>query len=318
MKEFFASLDLIQQGGIIVLLLLIPASVILFVLKITRPDSNWTELSDRIKAWWIMAAVFLIAMSLSRNISIIFFAFVSFWALKEYFSISKTRQADQRAILWAFLAIPAQYYWIATQWYGMFLIFIPVYMFLFFPVRLVLIGEMQGFLAAASRIQWGVMAFVFGLGHIAYLLTLPQLPATKVSGTSLVFFLVLITELGDVFQYIWGKSLGKHKILPLVSPKKTWEGFLGGVFSAMILGVVFRFLTPFSLFEAIGAGAIIAIVGFCGDVVMSAVKRDAGVKDFGQLIPGHGGILDRVDSLCFTAPVFFHIVAYFHYSHFLL
>ena len=176
---------------------------------------------------------------------------------------------------------------------------------------------MQGFLAAVSRIQWGIMAFVFGLGHIAYLLTLPQLSGTKVSGSALVFFLVLMTELGDVSQYIWGKTLGKHKILPLVSPKKTWEGFLGGVFSAMILSVVFRFLTPFSVVSAIGMGAIIAIVGFCGDVVMSAVKRDAGVKDFGQLIPGHCGILDRVDSLCFTAPVFFHIVVFFYYSYLL-
>ncbi|MDD5108191.1 MAG: phosphatidate cytidylyltransferase [Candidatus Omnitrophica bacterium] len=315
MKELFLSLTLTQQGGIIVLFLLIPASAILYILKKIRPDTDWAELGNRIKAWWIMAVVFLTAMSVNRNISIVFFALLSFLALKEYFSIFKTRLVDQRAIFWAFLTIPIQYYWIVTQWYGMFLIFIPVYMFLFLPVRLVLVGEMQGFLAAASRIQWGIMAFVFGLGHIAYLLTLPQLSGIKVSGTSLVFFLVLMTELGDVSQYIWGKILGKHKILPLVSPKKTWEGFLGGVFSAMILGAVFRFLTPFSVASAIVIGAIIAIVGFCGDVVMSAVKRDAGVKDFGQLIPGHGGMLDRVDSLCFTAPVFFHIVVFFYYSH---
>jgi len=317
MKDLFLSLSLIQQGGTIVLTLLIPASIIIFVLRKTHPNTDWVELNNRIKAWWLMAGVFLTAMSVSRNISITFFAFMSFWALKEYFTILNTRQADQRAIFWAFLTIPIQYYWIGTHWYGMFLIFIPVYMFLFIPIRLVLIGEMQGFLVAASRIQWGIMAFVFGLGHIAYLLTLPQLSGTKVNGTSLVFFLVLMTELGDVSQYIWGKIFGKHKILPVVSPKKTWEGFLGGIFSAMILSVVFRFLTPFTVSSAIGIGGIIAIVGFCGDVVMSAVKRDAGIKDFGQLILGHGGMLDRVDSLCFTAPIFFHIVVFFYYAYLL-
>jgi phosphatidate cytidylyltransferase len=311
------SLGLAQQAGVIVLFLLTLASVILFILKSARPGANWVELGNRIKAWWIMATVFLTAMSVSRKISIVFFAFLSFWALKEYFTILMTRRADHRAIFWAFMTVPIQYYWIVTQWYGMFLIFIPIYMFLFLPVRLVLTGEMQGFLAATSKIQWGIMAFVFGLGHIAYLLTLPQLPGTKVNGPSLVFFLVLMTEMCDVFQYIWGKTLGKHKILPLVSPKKTWEGFLGGLVTTMMLSDVFRFLTPFSIAGAVGVGAVIAIAGFCGDVVMSAVKRDAGVKDFGQLIPGHGGMLDRVDSLCFTAPLFFHIMAYFYYSSFL-
>jgi len=317
MKNVFLSLGSAQQAGVIILFLLVLASLVVGILKMARPGKDWLELSNRIKAWWIMSGVFLIAMSVSQKVSIIFFAFMSFWALKEYFTILTTRRSDHRAIFWAFLTIPIQYYWISIHWYGMFLIFIPVYMFLFLPIRLVLVGEMQGFLAATSRIQWGIMAFVFGLGHIAYLLTLPQLQGTKVNGSALVFFLVLMTEMNDVFQYIWGRTLGVHKILPLVSPKKTWEGFLGGVFSTMILSVIFRFLTPFSIFWALAIGAIIAAVGFCGDVVMSAVKRDAGVKDFGQLIPGHGGMLDRVDSLCFTAPVFFHITVYFYYAHLL-
>jgi len=317
MIETFSDFSPVQQAGIIIFLLLAVASLAYAVLKRMFSGKDWSELGSRIRAWWVMAAVFLTAMSVNRRLSFVFFASLSFWALKEYFTILVTRRADHRAIFWAFLTIPIQYYWIATQWYGMFLVFIPVYMFLFFPVRLVLEGEMPGFLAATSRIQWGIMAFVFGLGHIAYLSNLPPLPGTNVGGPALVLFLVLLTEMNDVFQYVWGKTLGRHKILPSVSPKKTWEGFLGGVFSTMVLGALLRFLTPFSLGRALGMGAVIALAGFCGDVVMSAVKRDAGVKDFGQLIPGHGGMLDRVDSLCFSAPIFFHIVAYYYYAHLL-
>jgi phosphatidate cytidylyltransferase len=180
-------------------------------------------------------------------------------------------------------------------------------------MRLVMAQDPSGFLSSSSKVQWGLMAFVFGLSHMAYLLVMPNVPGSSANGQSLLFFLVLLTELNDICQYIWGKTLGKRKILPTISPKKTWEGFLGGLLSTMVIGLVFRFLTPFDVPAAIGIAFVIAVAGFSGDVVMSAVKRDAGVKDFGALIPGHGGMLDRVDSLCYTAPLFFHIVRYFYY-----
>jgi phosphatidate cytidylyltransferase len=119
-------------------------------------------------------------------------------------------------------------------------------------------------------------------------------------------------ESSDVFQYVWGKLLGRHKILPTISPNKTWEGFLAGILSATLLSLLVRFLTPFSPGETLVAPLLIAITGFAGGAVMSALKRDVGVKDFGSLIPGHGGMLDRIDSLCYAAPVFFHYVRYFH------
>ncbi len=156
------------------------------------------------------------------------------------------------------------------------------------------------------------MAFVLGLSHLGYLATLPPFAVTRVDGRTLVLFLVFITEISDVFQYVWGKVLGRHKILPTVSPNKTWEGFLGGVATAAVLGILLRFLTPFGPVEAFVVSLLVTIAGFCGGAVMSAVKRDVGVKDFGALIPGHGGMIDRVDSLCYAAPVFFHYVQYFH------
>jgi len=299
--------------GFIILAVLIVSSVVVGVLRYLRPHGNFSELSARIKAWWIMAAVFFGAISVDNRISLVFFGFLSFWSLKEYITLLKTRPADHRALVWAFICIPIQYFWIAIGWYGMFIIFIPVYMFLFLPIRLVMARETSGFVASASQIQWGLMAFVFGLSHLAMLLTLPASVGSAANGRTLLLFLVFVVEMSDVLQYVWGKTLGRHKIIPSVSPNKTWEGFLGGIISTSLLSLFIRFLTPFTPLETIGVALLLTVAGFFGGAVMSAVKRDFGVKDFGGLIPGHGGMLDRVDSLCYAAPVFFHYLRYFHY-----
>jgi phosphatidate cytidylyltransferase len=292
---------------------LVVSSAVVAVLCRLQPQKNFSELVARLKAWWVMAAVFFGAIGVSNRISLVFFAFLSFWALKEYVTLLKTRPADHRALVWTFLAVPIQYFWVGINWYGMFIIFIPVYMFLFLPVRLVLACETTGFVAAASQIQWGLMAFVFGLSHLAMLMTFPAAGESGANGRTLLLFLVFVVEMSDVLQYVWGKTLGRHKIFPTVSPNKTWEGFLGGIITASLASLLVRFLTPFSPLETVGVALLLTIAGFLGGAVMSAVKRDFGVKDFGGLIPGHGGMLDRVDSLCYAAPVFFHYLRYFHY-----
>ena len=239
---------------------------------------------------------------------------MSFWAMKEFVTLLPTRTADHAALVLAFLAIPVQYLWVQWEWYGMFIIFIPVYMFLMLPIRLVLSRETSGFVASASQIQWGLMAFVFGLSHMSYLTRIqPNHPAgTPADGGTLLLFLVFVVEISDVLQYVWGKTLGRHKVVPTVSPNKTWEGLIGGVLSASALALALRFLTPFSPGEAFGVALLVTVCAFFGGTVMSAVKRDFGVKDFGTLIPGHGGMLDRLDGLCYAAPVFFHYVRYFY------
>jgi phosphatidate cytidylyltransferase len=306
------NLSPIWQMAAIVAALLLSASIIVIALRIARPQKDFSELSARVRAWWAMAAVFFAAIAVSNRVSLFFFAFLSFWAMKEYITLLKTRPADHHGLLLSFLAIPVQYYWISIPWYGMFIIFIPVFMFLILPVRLVLSKETAGFVASASQIQWGMMAFVLGLSHLAFLLTVPAYAGTQASGRTMLLFLVFTTEISDVLQYVWGKTLGRHKIIPTVSPNKTWEGLVGGVASTAAASLLIRFLTPFSIRETLVVSLLITIAGFCGGAVMSAVKRDFGVKDFGSIIPGHGGMLDRVDSLCYAAPVFFHYVRYFH------
>lgn len=306
------SLPPVAQMGLFVLGVLVVASAAVLALKRAKPEKDFSELSARVRAWWMMAAVFFAAILVSNRISLIFFGFLSFWAMKEYITLLKTRPADHHALVFTFLAIPIQYYWIAIGWYGMFIIFIPVYMMLALPARMVLSKDVSGFVASASQIQWGMMIFVFGLSHMAYLLTFEQVGPPPSNGRTLVLFLVFVVEMSDVLQYVWGKTIGRHKIIPAVSPNKTWEGFIGGVISATLLSLAIRFLTPFSIAETLVVSLFITVAGFAGGAVMSAVKRDFGVKDFGQIIPGHGGMLDRVDSLCYAAPFFFHYVRYFY------
>jgi len=303
--------------ALIVLAVLAVSSAAVVMLRLVWPRKDFRELSARVWAWWLMAGVFFGALAIPGRLPLVLFAFLSFWALKEYITLLKTRPADHRTLVLMFLSVPVQYVWIAIPWYGMFIIFIPVYMFLILPVRMVLSKETSGFVGSASQIQWGLMAFVFGLSHLGYLLTLrsPALEAAgaQADGRTLLLFLVFVVEISDVLQYVWGKTAGRHKIIPSVSPNKTWEGFVGGIASATALSLAIRFLTPFSVVETLLVTLLITVAGFCGGAVMSAVKRDFGVKDFGSVIPGHGGMLDRVDSLCYAAPIFFHVVRYYHY-----
>ena len=298
---------------IIVLGLLVISSGITYFLTIKHPNSDFKELSMRIKSWWIMIGILFAVLLSSKGIAITFFGFLSFLMLKEFLSIVPTRIDDRQVIFWAYIAIPIQYFWIYLEWYGMFIIFVPIFIFLIIPMRMVLIGETNGFIRAAGILTWTTMLSVFNIGHIAYLLVLPE-KNLAAGNVGLVLFILFMTQFNDVCQYIWGKNLGRHKIIPKVSPNKTWEGFIGGLITITLCSsIVAPLLTPLTAIQGAGAGALISFSGFIGDVVISSVKRDLQIKDSGNLIPGHGGLLDRLDSLSYTAPLFFHYLYYLHY-----
>ena len=303
---------LLQKSLLVIFSLLLLATVINGLLVYLKPDKDWHELTLRIRTWWIIIILFSLVLISPSWLGICFFALVSFMALKEYLTLVPARHADRMPILWMFITIPINYWLIGSNWYDFFIIFIPVYMFLFLPARMVIAGDTKHFLRTVSQLQWGLMTTVFAFSHVASLLVLPN--DHQQTGALLVLFLVGLTEFNDITQYLWGKSLGKIKITPKVSPNKTLAGLLGGIASttiaAMLLGPL---LTPLSWEMSLLAGLIISISGFCGDIVMSAIKRDIGIKDSGTILPGHGGILDRLDSLIFTAPVFFHFVRHFYY-----
>ena len=298
-----------------VLGLLAVSSLIGWALKLSikKPEAQATisNLNARIAAWWVMSAIFGLTLAVGQTGSLVLFGIMSLLALREYVTLLPTRRSDHRALFWSFFIFtPLQYFLIAIHWYGMFAILIPVYAFLFVPTRLALAGDTESFLERASTIQWGLMICIYCLSYAPALLML-EIPGYK-PNAKLLLYLVLVDQLSDVLQYVWGKLLGKHKIAPVVSPNKTWEGFVGGVLTATLIGTALWWMTPFHPAMAAAVSLTITLMGFAGGLTMSAIKRGRGVKDYGTLIKGHGGILDRMDSMCFAAPIFFHIVRYFY------
>ena len=267
------------------------------------------NLNARLRAWWVIVALCVAALWMGRVGASVLFGLASFWALREFITLTPTRAGDHRALFWVFFVVtPLQYYLIAIQWYGLFVILIPVYAFLFIPMRMSLTGDCENFLERAARTQWGLMICVYCVSYAPALMTLPF---GRNGGARLLLFFLLVVQSSDVLQYTWGKLFGRHPIAPHVSPNKTWEGFVGGVGSATLLGAALWWATPFNPWQAAGMSLVINLLGFAGGLTMSAIKRDRGVKDYGTLIQGHGGVLDRVDSICFAAPVFFHLTRYF-------
>jgi phosphatidate cytidylyltransferase len=295
--------------------LLLTATAVGQVLErvVATPSGRATvdNINARVRAWWVMSFAFAIAVASGGVGSVVLFALISFLALREFVTLSPTGRVDHAALVWSFfLVIPLQYVLVGVQWYGFFSIMIPVYAFLFVTARLVLAGETERFLERAATIQWGLMTCVYCISYAPALLLL-DIKGYEGENAKLLFFLVVVVQLSDVFQYIWGKLFGQHPIAPAISPNKTWEGFLGGIVCAVLLGTSLWWITPFNPWQAALMALAIALMGFVGGLVMSAVKRDRGVKDYGSLIEGHGGVLDRVDSLLFAAPIFFQLTRFF-------
>jgi phosphatidate cytidylyltransferase len=300
-------------GGVIALLAV--ASLIGRILRMRVRDENGAAVVDnlnaRVRAWWSMVAIFAAAFLLGRNATIAMFALISFFALREFLTLTPTKIGDHRALSVAFLAmIPIQYLLIATSWYSLFSIFIPVYGFLFLPSLSALAQDTEHFLERSAKIQWGVMIAIYCISHLPALLLL-DIPGYNGQNPLLMFYLILVVQMSDVMQYVFGKLFGKTKIAPVVSPSKTVEGFVGGGASATLIGAAMWWITPFTPLQSAAMALIIVLMGFLGGLVLSAVKRSLGAKDWGAMIKGHGGVLDRMDSVSFAAPIFFHATRYF-------
>ncbi len=290
------------------------ASIIGWLLKLRlapeAPHAVVDNLNSRIRAWWWMLAVLAAAFWFDKAGVIVLFALLSFFALREFITLCYTRRGDHTVLSLAFfLALPVQYGLIWIDWYGLYAIFIPVYAFLLLPIFAALGADTTRFLERAAKVQWGLMICVFCLSHVPALMTL-RIPGFEGRNLLLILFLVLVVQGSDVLQYVWGKLLGRHPVAPALSPSKTWEGLIGGVASAVVLGAALHGITPFTPLEAALVSLVLCLMGFFGGLVMSAIKRDRGVKDWGHMIEGHGGVLDRLDSIVFSAPIFFHMVRY--------
>ena len=303
----------LRWGLLGVLGLLMLGAVAGVALPLFNKTKDYGELRRRVWSWWVMAALIAGALVAGWQATLLLFAAISFLALREFLSLAPVRREDRLIILLAYLAIIPSYGLLFADRYGIYLVFIPVWAFLIIPFLMAGVGQTRAYLTTAATFHWGLMTCVFNLGFAAYLSRAPISQAPEAGGAGLVFFLLLATEFNDVAQFVWGKLTGRHKITPKVSPNKTWEGFIGGWVTT---GALIWFLGPyFTPTRGIGLATLafaLPLAGFAGDVTMSAIKRDIGVKDTSQLIPGHGGVLDRADSLTFTAPLFFHLLLFFN------
>jgi phosphatidate cytidylyltransferase len=310
----------------------------------------------RVRAWLLMCAMLIAGFILGYSVTLILFGLVSFWALREFITMTPTRRGDHRALFWTFMLFtPLQYVLVAqgNSFYAIYTVMIPVYASLFIPARIAFAGDPKRFLERTAKIQAGLLICVYALSHAPAILTLnladsdgrpwppPAVTATTTPGgepmpmpptiqaapplgtppvrtpqqlgsnAGVLFFFILLVQLNDVFQYGWGLLLGKHVIAPEINASRTWEGLIGGCLCTMLVGVILCWVTPFQVWQAAIISFIVALMGSAGGITLSAIKRDRGVKDFGSLVQGHAGVLDRIDSLCFAAPVFFHITRFF-------
>ncbi len=290
------------------------ATAIAYVLRSrVAPDRSNPAIENliaRILAWWTMVVFLGIAFLAGRAGVILLFGFLSFAALREFLTLTTKNRADHWSLLIAFFVVlPFQYYLIWIDWYGLYSVYIPVYVFLLLPIFTALRGDSEDFLIRISETQYALMICVFCASYVPALLTL-DIPGYAGRGVLLIAWLVIVVQISDVLQYVWGKLIGKHKIAPNLSPSKTWEGFVGGILSATLIGTFLFWITPFSPGYAFLMALAVTLMGFFGGLVMSAIKRDRGIKDWGHLIAGHGGFIDRLDSVVFAAPIFFHLTRY--------
>lgn len=287
--------------------------------------------NKRIQAYWMMCAILAAALVFGSAATVLLFGLVSFWALREFVTMTPTRRSDHRALFWTFFVLtPLQYllvglssykYFDIPDLYSVYSILIPLYASLFIPARVAFAGDHKRFLERIAKIQAGLMICVYSLSFAPAILYLRIRPAwadenwdgawgygdNPGSMAGLLFYFVLMAQLGDVLSYAWGKLLGRHVIAPTINASRTWEGLIGGTLSTTLIGAMLWWVTPFQPWDSAWLAGVIALMGFAGSMTMSAIKRDRGVRDYGTLVTGHAGVLDRIDSICFAAPVFFQL-----------
>jgi phosphatidate cytidylyltransferase len=279
---------------------------------------------NRVSAWLTICLLLAVTMLFGRIFTVLFFFFVSFWALREFITMTPTRRGDHRTLFWVFfLFTPLQYVMVAFDWYQLYTIVIPVYASLFIPGRIAMTGDTKRFLERIAKIQFGLLICVYALSHAPALLylKLQRLNMTSYEWeewngkpAGILLFFVIMVQVSDTLHFAWDRLFGKHVIAPTVNSTRTWEGIIGAAVGTAIAGMLIQLLLPVTPFTWYGAGimaALISVMASSGSMTMSAIKRDRGVKDYGTLVQGHAGVLDRIDSVCFAAPIFFHVTRFF-------
>lgn len=315
-------------GSVVLLALAIASSVAHYLTRQVSPSINPALVQRfvlRLWAWWLMFAILIAGLFLQRVGTIVLFGLVSFWAFREFITMTPTRRGDHRALFWSLVVFtPLQYVLIGfsgsvindkpLDLYPIYSIMIPVYASLFIPARIAIAGDHKRFLERSAQIQAGLLVCVYCLSFAPALLDLKLMKEGvpwQGSNAGLLFFFVVISQLSDVLQWVWSRICRPNIIAKDVSSSRTWDGVAFGALSTGIIGAMLYAVTPFAPWSAAVMSIVVAVLGFAGSMTMSAIKRDRGVHDYGTLVMGHAGVLDRIDTLCFSAPIFYHLTRFF-------
>lgn len=265
--------------------------------------------NSRVRASWSLIFIFTVAFALGQTALLVVFAFASFLALREFIALTPTKASDHWALVIAFyVAIPFQYAMIGLDQYQVFTLFIPVYLFLILPIIMALKQDTERYLERVAKVQWGLMISVFCISHAPAIASL-NLARFNSTGPLLLLFFLLVVYLSDVLEVMASALLGGT---PLRSnPNKTRKGVLAGGIGAVLVGASLWWMTPFRFWQAILMSFAIVLAGFMGAMVITAVKRSLGARRWDTEIVLTRGALDRMDSLIFAAPVFYHLTVLF-------
>jgi phosphatidate cytidylyltransferase len=278
------------------------------------------EIWRRYSVWVAIAALLTISLALGRTAWIVGVTLLSFAVFREYAKgVGLWLDAGFQGVVYLFILLLNLTAWwnvhtrpdlpVHNGWYGLFLV-MPIYGTLFLFALPVFRGVYEHMLQKLALAVVALIYFGWCLGHYSFMIN--ATPADQPNGVGMILYLSTLVALNDVSAFVWGKLLGRHKLSPKLSPGKTWEGAIGAYLTVLAVGWTLRGLIPFfPTPEWFVATTLIAVGGVFGDLTLSTIKRDLGIKDWGNTLPGHGGLLDRANSLIFTAPIFFHFTNYF-------
>ncbi|MBA4260810.1 MAG: phosphatidate cytidylyltransferase [Comamonadaceae bacterium] len=323
MGRFLRSLSPEQQVSLLfvllfgLLLLATVAGVLLSLRERRHPDpvtggrtQRLQDIQALLRSSWLMALVFWVGWAAGEGVAIVLFGLVSFLILREFISLSPTRRGDHRSLVLAFFVVlPVQYTLVWTRHFDLFTVFVPVFVFLAIPVISALANDPLRFLERNAKLQWGIMVCVYGLSHVPALMLL-AFPSFAGRMAFLVFFLVAVVQTCMLVQHLVARQLARP-VAPAISESFHWRSWLAGLAAGGLLGGLLAGITPFKPLAALAMALVACAAGSLGHLVMKAIKRDRGVTHWGSAgrsVTGASGLLDRVDALCFAAPVFFHSV----------
>lgn len=276
------------------------------------------KFGSRISGWWLLFSFVAAAELLGVGVVVFLFGAMSFWAMREFVTLTPTRQADHRPLfLIFFFCIPLQYVFVWLRMYSVYSVLIPCYIFLLIPMIIAAFGDTKFYLTRITQISVSLLICVYSLSFAPALLTipLPESNGSTAGNAGLLCFFLLMTQVSEFFPFFCNYVFPvQHSIAPEINTSKTWEGFGTSLLGTALVGSILHWATPFDFWAAGLMSLAIAFMAFGGTLTLSAIKRDRGVTDYGTLVTGHGGILDRIDSICFAAPVFYHLTQiYFHF-----